>query len=115
MSRIKRTSFWNPPLVAFETQRRRGAPCEAPRFAVGLSCILASPLPSGDKLPGYGQQDDGGKAGNQQEHGGRCTLKLSKRAGEGLDGEEQQYQAEGSYQPLVPGQADVQKITFYSN
>ncbi len=92
-----------------------GAPFETPQSCVVLSSSLSCPLPAGNKLPGYGQQDDGGKAGNQQEHVGRRTLKLGQRAGEVLDGEEQQQQADDSNQPLIPGQADVQKITFYSN
>jgi hypothetical protein len=38
--------------------------------------LFTYPLPSGYQLPGYGQQDEGGKAGNQQEHVGGGALKL---------------------------------------
>ena len=43
--------------------KKKGSPVKGSPLMFWTDCILASPLPADNKLPGYGQQDDSGKAG----------------------------------------------------
>jgi hypothetical protein len=61
----------------------------SPIIKLSLTSFLGRSLSPNHHLQGYGQQDVDGKATNQQEHVGRCGLKLGQRTGEVLDGEEE--------------------------